>query len=202
MLLLLQQNLGFAWGSVGLVTVPNVVGETQAQAITDIQSVGLVESVSTAFSSTVAVGLVISQSPTGGSSVTPGSTVSIVVSLGAEPASATGAGRKRRRRKYIVEIDGQDFAVDTVDEAEELISKAKAIMETIVERARANVTVIQHGIKLPQIRTPDAALVPVVQKARKELRSIYDEVKRDLEIRYLFAKAQEDEDEEIIRLLM
>jgi len=74
-----------------LATVPNVVGETQAQATTDIHAAGFAVQVSSAYSGTVAAGLVISQSPTGGSSAVAGSIVSIVVSLG----PATGSHNVR-----------------------------------------------------------------------------------------------------------
>lgn len=92
MLILLQQNLGFAWGSVAQVSVPNVVGETQAQATSDISGAGLSASVSTAYSNAVAAGLVISQSPAAGTLVAPGSTVSIVVSLGDQPQAQASGG--------------------------------------------------------------------------------------------------------------
>ena len=65
------------------VAVPNVVGDTQAAAATAIIGVGLaVGTVSTASSSTVASGNVISESPSAGTSVSPGSSVNLVVSTG------------------------------------------------------------------------------------------------------------------------
>jgi beta-lactam-binding protein with PASTA domain len=68
---------------VAKVTVPNVVGLTQAGATTAITGAGLaVGSVSTQNSSTVAAGLVISESPSAGSSVAANSAVSFVVSTG------------------------------------------------------------------------------------------------------------------------
>lgn len=76
-------NLGFAAGTAAvLVTVPDVVGQTQASATTELEGDGFVVAVSTAYSSSVAAGLVISQSPTAGSSASSGSTVTITVSLG------------------------------------------------------------------------------------------------------------------------
>jgi len=97
------------------VTVPNVVGETQAQATTDITGVGLVVSVSTDYSDTVPIGSVISQIPVGGSSVLSGSMVSIIVSLGAAPVPApTGSvpgfvrGGKRKKAGPVMR-DGQVF---------------------------------------------------------------------------------------------
>lgn len=62
-------------------TVPSVVGQSQSTAVTNIQNAGLVASVS--FTSSGANsgnnGKVASQNPSGGSSVSPGSTVSITV---------------------------------------------------------------------------------------------------------------------------
>jgi hypothetical protein len=72
----------------GNVTVPNVVGLTQAAATTSITGTGLVlGTVTTASSSSVPAGNVISQNPASGTSVTSGSAVAIAVSTG--PANAT-----------------------------------------------------------------------------------------------------------------
>lgn len=66
-----------------LVTVPNVVGMTQANAQTAITGAGLaVGTITTANSDTVPAGIVISQNPAAGVSVTQGSAVDLVVSLG------------------------------------------------------------------------------------------------------------------------
>jgi eukaryotic-like serine/threonine-protein kinase len=68
------------------VTVPNVTGETEQAASAKLRAVDLSAAPSLASSATVASGRVISQSPTGGSRVSQGSRVSIVVSSG--PGSA------------------------------------------------------------------------------------------------------------------
>jgi beta-lactam-binding protein with PASTA domain len=71
------------------VSVPNVVGDTQAAATTAITGAGLVlGTVTQQSSSTVASGNVISESPVAGMSVNPGSAVNLVVStgVGATPA--------------------------------------------------------------------------------------------------------------------
>ena len=74
------------------VTVPDVVGQTQAAATTAISGAGLVVGTVTPQSSaTVPAGSVISQNPAAGTSVAPGSAVNLVVSLG--PAPVSGAGR-------------------------------------------------------------------------------------------------------------
>ena len=66
-----------------LVAVPNVVNQTQGAAQSAITAAGLTNgAASTANSATVAAGSVISQNPAGGSSVLPGSAVTLLVSSG------------------------------------------------------------------------------------------------------------------------
>jgi hypothetical protein len=75
------------------VTVPSVVGLTQAAAQTAITGAGLtVGTITTANSATVPAGSVISQNPTGGSSAAAGSAVALSVSLGAAPPPPPAAG--------------------------------------------------------------------------------------------------------------
>jgi len=69
------------------VTVPNVVGQTEADGVRKLRDNGLEAVPSDAYSSTVAAGSIISQNPTGGTKVQQGSLVAIVVSLGPEPPS-------------------------------------------------------------------------------------------------------------------
>ena len=65
------------------ISVPNVVGLTQAAATTSLTSVGLaVGTVTTASSPTVPAGRVISQTPVSGASVAVGSAVNLTVSWG------------------------------------------------------------------------------------------------------------------------
>jgi len=67
----------------GSVSVPDVVGQTQAAASSAITGAGLVVgTVTMESSSTVAAGKVISQSPAGGTSVASGSAVNLIVSSG------------------------------------------------------------------------------------------------------------------------
>jgi beta-lactam-binding protein with PASTA domain len=66
-----------------IVTVPNVVGSSQSAASNSITSAGLtVGTVTTTNSTTITAGDVISQNPNGGISITEGSNVDLVVSLG------------------------------------------------------------------------------------------------------------------------
>jgi hypothetical protein len=69
--------------SLGRPVVPDVVGQTQEDAIAAITAVDLtVGTVTQEYSDTVGAGMVISQSPTSGTVVNVGSAVNMVVSLG------------------------------------------------------------------------------------------------------------------------
>ncbi len=72
------------------VAVPNVVKDTLAAATTAITGAGLVVgNMTNAPSATVASGDVISESPTAGTKVNLGSSVNLVISIGATPAALT-----------------------------------------------------------------------------------------------------------------
>ena len=75
------------------VTVPSVVGATQAAAATTFAASGLVTgSVTTQSSATVPVGVVISQSPAAGASAADGSAVNLTVSSGPLVGDVNGDG--------------------------------------------------------------------------------------------------------------
>jgi RHS repeat-associated protein len=77
---------GFTIQVLSPATVPNVVGQTQATAQSNITSANFaVGTVSSQNSPTVPAGNVISQNPAGGTLAAPGSPVSIVVSIGPPP---------------------------------------------------------------------------------------------------------------------
>ncbi|MHC4500362.1 MAG: PASTA domain-containing protein, partial [Planctomycetota bacterium] len=68
------------------VTVPDVVGMLQATAEATITAASLVvDNVTTSYDPVIATGNVISQNPVAGSSVLPGTSVDLVVSLGPQP---------------------------------------------------------------------------------------------------------------------
>jgi serine/threonine-protein kinase len=64
------------------VTVPDVVNATQADATSTLQGLGLVVATEQGSSDAVPEGSVISQNPSAGSSVKPGSTVTLTISTG------------------------------------------------------------------------------------------------------------------------
>ena len=64
------------------ITVPSVVGKTQSEAQSTLANQNLKYNVTTDYSDTVAEGQIISQNVDAGKTVAPGTTVTIVVSLG------------------------------------------------------------------------------------------------------------------------
>ena len=67
-------------------TVPDVVGETESEAIADLTGAGFETEVTKEFSDKKA-GIVVSQEPKGGANLKEGSSVSLVVSKGSEPVT-------------------------------------------------------------------------------------------------------------------
>lgn len=87
-----QVSKGKAPSQPTIVTVPNVVGKTQADASSALQNAGLGVEVTSQYSDTVAKGNVIGQVPSSGSKVEKGTVVGIAVSKGkapSQPAMAT-----------------------------------------------------------------------------------------------------------------
>ena len=83
-------NIVISLGPPATSTVPNVVGSTEAAAISAITGANLVADTSAhAYSATVAAGNVISQSPAGGTTVDEGTTVSATISDGPAPSGDT-----------------------------------------------------------------------------------------------------------------
>lgn len=78
----------FGGGSAG-VNVPNVMGMVQEQAINELEDAGFTAKVEEQYSTDDDKGNVIDQTPKGGSTAEKGSTVTIVVSQGAEPVQTT-----------------------------------------------------------------------------------------------------------------
>ena len=70
-------------------SVPNVVGQDQVEASSILESAGFKVSVKQSYSNSVEQGKVISQSPSGSTTVSPGSTVTITVSQGKETKMVT-----------------------------------------------------------------------------------------------------------------
>lgn len=128
------------------------------------------------------------------------------------PSAPTPAGRsKRRRRRYVIEIDGQEFEVDSVEEAEALLIKAKALAQDVIEgvlkrevkRARRRKRAI--SVPAPVIASPDSALQSLVSTYRAEIEALYQSATVDAEIRRLIQRRladEQDEEDAVIALLL
>ena len=73
------------------VTVPTVVGLTEAAGVSAITAANLIADVTSANSTFAAIGTIAEQTPAGGSSASSGSHVAVVVSLGAKVPNVVGS---------------------------------------------------------------------------------------------------------------
>lgn len=127
-----------------------------------------------------------------------------VVSGGGRQQQVGGRARKYRRR-YIVEVDGQDFAVESEEDARALLESAKETAQEVVEQAIVSAKAAPPTLKAPRIRVrgevgPELqSLIAEVALVRQQIRDLYERARRDAEIAYLM---QLDDDEEAISLLL
>ena len=126
------------------------------------------------------------------------------------PATVAPAHGSRKRKRYYVEIDGQNFPVANAQEASELLKQARAIAERQAEeKGQRTQKVLRRKKIVPQVEiTPPA--IKVSPEIRAEVVPIIDDIKRlyvkaaELaELKLLLAKAkQDDDDEEDLWLLL
>lgn len=126
-----------------------------------------------------------------------------------EPApDVTPAGRKTKRR-YYVEIDGQQFDVANADEARELLGRAKALAERAAEAAAQKVQAKAARAKKPRpirLQAPKITASPELNldlnHLRQDIAQIYDSAAAIAELRLLLQRAMDEDEEESILLLM
>jgi gas vesicle protein len=125
----------------------------------------------------------------------------------------TPAGRGRRRRKTEVEIDGQVYTVETKEDAARLLESAKQAAEEVaaltIERAskaerRPTRKVLADARKALQVPVIDADedLKDQVQALQQEIADIYTQALQTVEIAALMRKAEIEEDDEDVLLLL
>lgn len=105
---------------VGAVTVPNVSGKSETDAVNAMKSAGLVPTVYHEYSDTIAKGLVSGQLPGAGTTTAQGAEVAIVVSLG----KTTGSGNitvpavtGKPQADATATLQEAGFAVEVIPEA-------------------------------------------------------------------------------------
>jgi hypothetical protein len=112
-----------------------------------------------------------------------------------------GKSKKKRQKpeKYVVEIDGEDFVVESPEEAAKLLEAARETFQEVVQQVKAEP---KRPVKMPHIRVsgPDTSVLDTyiaeVSAARRDIRALYDEALAAI------AKAQQEEEEAVMLLLL
>jgi hypothetical protein len=142
---------------------------------------------------------------------------SITVGIESNPFSISvfeaGAGKaKKRRRRYTVVIDNQEFSVSSIAEAEALLTRAKQLAsdtaQQVVERSAKRVERGEQALEVyvPVIKTAAPELQSLVSSYRDDIEAIYRQSAIDAEIAELLRarwqrELEDDEDAALILLL-
>jgi hypothetical protein len=135
-----------------------------------------------------------------------------------EGSRQTAAGRsKRKRQRAVVEIDGREVVVESVEEAQALVEQLKADAEKAAQQAlerAANVQkrpqrkVLQDARKalaLPSIEVRgDDMVADLMRSAVRDVESLYQSTLQSIEIGALMRRhqQQEEDDEDVLLLLL
>lgn len=147
---------------------------------------------------------------TTGSLVADAATISGLSSLnGAVEARQTGGGsapaKRQQRRRYLVEIDGEEFQVFSPEEADDVLSKTREAAQEVATRVVARAVratqrpirkVLQDARKalvLPEIKTDAPIDVAAVMA---EINAIYADAMKRVE------RIREDEDDDLLVMLL
>jgi hypothetical protein len=126
-----------------------------------------------------------------------------------EPEVAqTPAGISRKRRLY-VEIDGQQFPVESVAEATELLQRARALAEKQAdERAVVATKKLKRKRVVPKVRiaapviTVSPEIAVDVSPLIADIERLYRQAAETAELRLLLARQMREEDEDEAELLL
>lgn len=125
-----------------------------------------------------------------------------------QEVSSNVGGKSRRHRRYFVDIDGQQFDVDSYEQARQLLQRAKALaVEEAPKLAEQTVQRIQRIGTAPKIEVPRITASPelaeIVYPYRKAIQQAYRDAAQTAELRMLLeAKFREDDDDDIFILMM
>jgi hypothetical protein len=125
----------------------------------------------------------------------------------------TPAGKSRRHRRYVVEIDGQQFAVDSASQAVELLQRARAIAERQAEqqaeqKSQQAAKALTKKARVPRVRiaAPAIHVSPDIQADAApliaDIERLYRQAEETAELRLLLLKQMADEDDEDDVLLL
>jgi hypothetical protein len=144
---------------------------------------------------------------------------SITVGIPSNPFSITvlSAGGKPKKpkppkRRYTVVIDGQEFEVSSIAEAEALLTRAKQLaneaasqaVERSAKRAKRGKQAVE--VQVPVIETAAPELKSLVSTYRDDIEAIYRQMAIDAEIgqllRLKWQRELDDDDEEALFVLL
>lgn len=118
------------------------------------------------------------------------------------------AGRPARRR-YYVEIDGQQFDVANAAQAQQLLERARALAEQAAETQAKKVEAKAARAAKPRpirIQPPRVTASPELRldlgPIRRDIARIYDNAAALAELRVLLQRALEEDEDETLLLLM
>jgi beta-lactam-binding protein with PASTA domain len=114
--------------NVTTAIVPGVVGLAQASAVAAITGAGLIADSTNANSATAAIGTVISQNPSGGNTVAAGSSVALVVSIGALVPDVVGS----TQAAATTAITAAGLMVGTVTETNNAAAAGSVISQSLL----------------------------------------------------------------------
>jgi hypothetical protein len=108
-----------------------------------------------------------------------------------------------------VEIDGREFAVDSAEQAQALLDRAKELARRVApQKAEERLTVhleksprLRPKIDRPHIVTHSPELHAVVRNARQVVTDIYKAAYLEAEIRLRMARQDDEDDDDLMMLL-
>jgi hypothetical protein len=115
------------------------------------------------------------------------------------------AGSRRRRTRYILRVDGQEFVTKDLAEVNAILAQAKKLAQDHA-RALARAATNLDSRKAPELKLPEIsgnkAASAVIEVARREIREIYANALRDAEIAMWIEVARRNDDNEDSLLLL
>ena len=189
-----------------LVTVPDVVGQTQAAGTATLEGLLFVVAVETAYSSSVPAGTIISQSPVGGTDAIQGSTVTIVVSLGEAATQGSGGiwyefervrARTRKRKQDEEERKERARKLASVDrEIAEIIYADEAKKEAAADLKRVQELADKYAGSAMREGIPRNVASAVLKAQEERTRNALEQMQREIQ------RMLDDEEQEQIALLL
>jgi hypothetical protein len=126
--------------------------------------------------------------------------------FGAQIQGAGGSGRHRRFTRYVLRIDGKEYACSSLAEALRLLEDVKAKALKVAQKATRAATGPESTsvvLEAPRIEANSRDLRAAVSETHREIDKIYRQAVIDAEIAMIFALDQRNiDDDDAMMLLM